>query len=155
MRFLSFLIISTLLFSCSSEKKEEEKKEDIEKEKKELNDPELQNMMNQLNEDNEENLADGFHELKYPNGKLKTTGTVANGKKEGNWIYYYESGVKWSECNFQGGVAHGKVVSYFPNGQVYYIGYFTGGTKSGVWQFYEMDGKLQKEVDMTKNPENK
>ncbi len=150
MRFLQiFLLISILgIYSCSSEKKSdvEEKTE----KKKDLKDPELQNMMNHLNEDSEVNLEDGFHELTYPNGKLKSSGTISNGKKEGLWTHFREEGSKWSECNFQGGESHGKVVSYHPNGQVNYIGYFTGGEKSGNWMFYDLEGKLVKEVDMTK-----
>lgn len=149
MRLLFLVFVSVFLFSCSDEKKDE-KKENAENSKKELKDPELQNMMNQLNEETGENLADGFHEIKYPNGQLKSAGTISNGKKEGLWTYYYENGVKWSECNFQAGVSHGKVVSYHPNGQVNYLGYFTGGTKSGIWQFYDSEGKLLKETDMAK-----
>jgi antitoxin component YwqK of YwqJK toxin-antitoxin module len=150
MRSLSiFAIISIFgISSCSSEKKSEEKKES-ENEKTELKDPELQNMMNHLNEDSEEILEDGFHEIKYPNGKLKSSGTIANGKKYGLWTHYREDGSKWSECDFENGEAHGKVVSYHPNGQVNYIGYFTGGEKSGSWMFYDMEGKLVKEVDMS------
>jgi antitoxin component YwqK of YwqJK toxin-antitoxin module len=154
MRLFLLLILSLSLFSCSPSSKEEKKENETEK-KKELKDPELQNMMNQLNEETDENLADGFHELKYSNGQLKSTGTIANGKKEGNWTYYYESGTKWSECNFQAGVSHGKVVSYHPNGQVNYIGYFTGGEKSGIWQFYDTEGKLLKETDMAKKNSEK
>jgi antitoxin component YwqK of YwqJK toxin-antitoxin module len=135
------------IFGCSSDKKEEPK--ETEKKKIELKDPELQNMMNHLNDDSEEVLSDGFHELTYPNGKIKSSGTISNGQKEGVWTHYREDGIKWSECNFQGGKSHGKVVSYHPNGQVNYIGYFTGGNKSGLWMFYDMEGKLLKEVDMT------
>lgn len=151
MRSLTFITLGALLLlqSCSSEKKSE--KEETEKKKTELKDPELQKMMNDLESEavSEDNLADGYHELLYPNGKLKSTGTISNGKKEGLWSFYHEDGRKWSECNFQAGESHGKVVSYHPNGQVNYIGYFTGGEKSGKWQFYDLDGKLIKEVDMT------
>lgn len=156
MRFLQiFFLISILgIYSCSSEKKSDAEKKT--EEKKELQDPELQNMMNHLNEDSQEVLSDGFHELTYPNGKLKSTGTISNGNKEGLWTHFREDGTKWSECNFQAGKSHGKVVSYHPNGQVNYIGYFTGGEKSGNWMFYDLEGKLVKEVDMNKKlKENK
>ncbi len=143
-----FYLISLFgIYSCSSEKKYEDKEKS--EEKKELKDPALQNMMNHLNEDSEETLTDGFHEIKYPNGKMKSSGTIANGKKYGLWTHFREDGTKWSECEFENGEAHGKVVSYHPNGQVNYIGYFTGGEKSGLWMFYDMEGKLLKEVDMS------
>jgi antitoxin component YwqK of YwqJK toxin-antitoxin module len=155
MRLLQIFLLLSLFgfYSCSSGSKEETKK--IEEKKNELKDPELQNMMNHLNEDSEETLTDGFHEIKYPDGKLKSSGTIANGKKYGLWTHFREDGMKWSECEFENGEAHGKVVSYHPNGQVNYIGYFTGGEKSGSWMFYDMEGKLLKEVNMSDKPENK
>lgn len=155
MRLLQISILISILgiYSCSTEKKTENNEKN--KVKKELQDPELQNMMNHLNEDSEELLSDGFHELTYPNGKLKSSGTISNGKKEGTWTHYREDGTKWSECNFNGGKPNGKVVSFHPNGQVNYIGYFTGGEKSGNWMFYDLQGKLVKEVDMTKKNEGK
>ena len=146
----AFLFLSSFfLYNCSDKGDGKEAKKES-TEKTSLSDPQLQQMMDELNDSSEVNLADGFHELKYPNGKLKSTGTISNGKKEGLWTFLREDGTKWSECNFVNDVANGKVVSYHKNGQVNYIGYFSNGKKTGMWMFYDDKGKLLKEVNVNK-----
>lgn len=155
MKTITIFLAAFLLFSCGEEQKNEKgktKEETSETENKELKNPALNKMLNDLNEDNTQlgELADGFHELKYPNGKLKSTGTIANGKKEGQWIFYRENGSKWSECEYLNGLAHGKVISYHPNEAVYYIGYFNQGVKTGIWMFYDEKSNLIKEENVNK-----
>ncbi len=146
----SFFIFSFFISSCGNEEKNSTPSDQDVPAKHSLSDPQLQQMMDELNDSSEVNLADGFHELKYPNGKLKSTGTISNGKKEGLWTFLREDGTKWSECEFLNDAAHGKVVSYHKNGQVNYIGYFTNGKKTGMWMFYDEEGKLLKEVKVDK-----
>lgn len=145
--FPAFLLL--FLASCGDESVKTESEKPAKK-KSEISDPELKGMMDELNTETTTTLEDGYHELKYPDGKLKSVGTIANGQKEGLWTHYREDGNKWSECNFTNDKPNGKVVSYHPNGQVNYIGYFTNGVKTGEWQFYNTDGELIKEVKMTK-----
>jgi len=145
----SFLLAAGLI-SCGSDEKEVDKNKKVESEDKKLTDSELNSMLDELNSETEEILEDGYHEIKYPSGKLKQEGTISGGRKEGLWTHYRETGEKWSECNFTNGEPNGKVVSYHPNGQVNYIGYFTNGIKSGIWMFYDTEGKLVKEAKMTK-----
>lgn len=146
-------LITIFLFSCSSkESKSEEEKKTEESDNKNLKNPALQNMMDDLNADdtNLSDLEDGFHELKYPNGNMKSTGTISNGKKEGLWTYFRENGLKWSECEFLNGKPNGKVVSYHTNEKIYYIGYFTNGEKTGNWMFYDENSNLIKEENLNK-----
>jgi antitoxin component YwqK of YwqJK toxin-antitoxin module len=39
----------------------------------------------------------------YPNGKLNYTGAFVNGKKDGIWVFYDESGKKFVEQVFKAG----------------------------------------------------
>jgi uncharacterized protein len=57
-------------------------------------------VMSQVNE----NLNDGYHIFKYPNGNLSSEGIIKNGKPDGFWKSYYVTGVIKSEgkrTNFQ------------------------------------------------------
>ncbi len=153
MKTIYILIISMVLFSCSDEKKKENS--EVKKEvgsNKELKNPALNKMLNDLNQDETDlsSLEDGFHELKYPNGNIKSAGTISNGQKEGLWIAYRENGLKWSECEYLNGKPHGKVISYHPNATIYYIGYFNQGVKTGNWMFYDEKSNLIKEENVNK-----
>lgn len=155
MKTIYILLIGILVFSCNDAKNETEKVSDSKKDSTqstELKNPALNKMRNDLNEDetNLSSLEDGFHELKYPNGNMKSTGTISNGKKEGLWVFYREDGKKWSECEYLNGKAHGKVISYHPNEAVYYIGYFNQGVKTGIWMFYDEKSNLIKEENVNK-----
>jgi antitoxin component YwqK of YwqJK toxin-antitoxin module len=44
-----------------------------------------------------ENLKDGYHIFKYPNGAVSSEGLIKNGKPEGFWKSYYVTGIKKSE----------------------------------------------------------
>ena len=47
----------------------------------------------QINED----LSDGFHQFKYPNGTVSSEGYLRNGKPDGYWKSYYVTSVLKSE----------------------------------------------------------
>ena len=42
----------------------------------------------------------------------------ANGKKEGLWVKYYESGAVKEEKNYVNGVREGEYKCYYPNGNI-------------------------------------
>ena len=44
-----------------------------------------------------ENLQEGYHIFKYPNGSISSQGLIKSGKPEGFWKSYYVTGVKKSE----------------------------------------------------------
>ena len=44
----------------------------------------------------------------HPNGKLKVKGMLVNGKEEGLWTEWYETGQKKSEGTFKNGKLVGK-----------------------------------------------
>ena len=49
---------------------------------------------------------------KYANGQIKNKGTLVNGKKDGEWISYYETGQIATKDNYSTGKLNGKHVSY-------------------------------------------
>ena len=83
----------------------------------------------------------------YSNGKLRMDGTYKNNKRDGQWIYWFENGSKWSEGFFSEGKNDSIRLIYFPNGKKRYEFYYKNGLRVGTWRFYDESGKLLKEVD--------
>jgi antitoxin component YwqK of YwqJK toxin-antitoxin module len=94
-----------------------------------------------------EELKEGENIVSYPNGQIKYTGTVFQGKRHGTWIYYYENGIKWSECEYTMGKMDGKTVTFYPNGNPRYIGYYKNDQRFGLWMFYNENGELIKQIE--------
>ena len=83
----------------------------------------------------------------YPNGKLRMDGTYKDNKRDGQWIYWFENGSKWSEGFFTEGKNDSVRLIYYPNGKKRYEFYYKNGLRVGIWRFYDESGKLLKEVD--------
>jgi antitoxin component YwqK of YwqJK toxin-antitoxin module len=83
----------------------------------------------------------------YPNGKLQMDGTYKNNQREGQWIYWYDNGSKWSEGSFREGKNDGKRLTYFKNGKVRYEAYYSNNVRVGKWKFFDESGKLLQEID--------
>jgi antitoxin component YwqK of YwqJK toxin-antitoxin module len=83
----------------------------------------------------------------YPKRKLRMDGTYKNNQRDGQWIYWYENGLKWSEGYFKEGKNEGKRITYFENGKVRYEAYYKEGVRIGKWKFFDKNGKLLQEID--------
>ena len=84
----------------------------------------------------------------YPNGNLKTEGwNNKEGKRDGVWYSYFESGLKWSVQSYKDGLKDGESIVYYPNGKKHYEGFYTNDKKSGHWKFYNENGDLETEKD--------
>jgi antitoxin component YwqK of YwqJK toxin-antitoxin module len=77
----------------------------------------------------------------YSNGKIKVEGEYEEGKKNGQWIFYYESGIIWSQGFFKQGLSTGKTKVFHENGQLFYEGEYVEGKKQGNWSFYNEEGE--------------
>lgn len=110
-------------------------------------------------------------ESSYPNGSPKVVGVYKdelkiaeikyyeNGKKElegfyneklernGKWIYWFENGKIWSECEYKNGIKEGKSTVFFENGQKRYEGNYKNDSTIGVWKFWNEKGELVKEIN--------
>ena len=74
-------------------------------------------------------------------GRLQ--GVIKNGKEEGAWVWYYESGELWKKLNVKNGSIEGAVVDYHKNGQLSYKGNYKNGKRVGEYIFYYENGQLQ------------
>ncbi len=89
----------------------------------------------------------------WDNGKLKEQGRVMNGKAEGRWTYYYESGEKQSETNFIDDVRHGYTVHYWPNGLKKDEGVYLDGKLQGKWTAWFENGQKEREGNLEQGKE--
>ena len=52
----------------------------------------------------------------YPNGKLGMGGSIKNGLRNGEWIWFYENGNKKRYCVYKDGVKDGASIFFYKNG---------------------------------------
>jgi antitoxin component YwqK of YwqJK toxin-antitoxin module len=121
-----------------------------------------------------ENLTDGFHQFRYPNGTVSSEGYIKNGKPDGYWKSYYVTGVLKSEgkrtsflldsiwifydqagdttekINYLLGKRNGYYYKYRKDpvygNYVYSVELFAGDRKEGVARIYYPDGKLKQTI---------
>lgn len=67
----------------------------------------------------------------YSNGRIKGKGNLEQGRKEGLWRYYFETGEKESEGNY------GTYVYGHEHGDLYFY------HKQGLWKYWYPNGKLK------------
>jgi antitoxin component YwqK of YwqJK toxin-antitoxin module len=121
-----------------------------------------------------EELRDGFHQFKYPNGNISSEGFIRNGKPDGFWKSYYVTGVLKSEGKRRSFLLDSIWVFYDQAGDTtekisyllgkrngYYIKYqkdpvygsyvystelFAGDRKEGVARIYYPEGKVRQTI---------
>ena len=121
-----------------------------------------------------QDLKDGYHIFKYPNGAISSEGLIKNGKPEGFWKTYYVTGVMRSEgkrTSFlldstwvfydQAGDTTEKINYLLQKKNGYYYRYkkdpfeglyvwskelYAGDKREGTAYFYFPDGKIQQTV---------
>lgn len=77
----------------------------------------------------------------YDNKVLGAQGyRTADGKNEGAWDYYYQSGVLQAKVNFQNGLRHGQYEEFYDNGLLMTKGLFANDKKEGTWEDYYDSG---------------
>lgn len=95
-------------------------------------------------------MQNGLYEEKHKNGRIYMRGYYKEGKREGQWVSFYDNGLMWSEAFYENGKRNGKSVSYYENGNVRYAGLYKNDQQSGVWKFFDETGKLVNEFDFDK-----
>jgi hypothetical protein len=66
--------------------------------------------------DKECKVEDGSEIVYYPNGRLQSTGSYSNGKKEGKWLRYYENGKMQDSAFYTKGHIQGKALGWNEEG---------------------------------------
>jgi antitoxin component YwqK of YwqJK toxin-antitoxin module len=81
---------------------------------------------------------------KYPNGIIKFTGFFRFGQRHGQWLAFYDNGIKWSECTYDKGKKDGESIVYFPNGNMQYKGWYKNDLQDSIWIYYDIN---KQEID--------
>jgi len=132
--FCAFILIT--VYSCNTEKKDNS---DSSKKNSKIN-----NFKPQLLKDT---IGGVYHEY-YKNGNVKVKGVFKNGKRDGDWSFFYENGKLWSLGEYNEGIRNGGSSVYYANGVLRMEGHYLNDKQIGLWKFYNEQGKLIKEVQM-------
>jgi len=89
---------------------------------------------------NGEQVKNGPMIIYRPNGFIMMEGNYKDGKQDGEWTMYYESGGKKSIDHYQDGVQTGDHVSWYENGQIDAKGQYKDSQQKGVWKRWGPDG---------------
>ena len=75
-------------------------------------------------------------------------GSFKNGKKNGEWLVFFENGqIKYIQ-NYKDGVEHGRWAYYSENGQLEILENYKDGVPDGLWKYFNKDGSLKKNWDL-------
>ena len=79
------------------------------------------------------------------NNKKVYIGNLRNGKKEGNWTWWYDNGQKKFDRTFKEGKPDGLFTSWYENGQKSYEGTFKDGEQQGLHTSWYENGQKENE----------
>lgn len=134
---ISFTVFFT---SCNTEKTDQAKQESLQG----ISKADSVNIATELNKyliQPPDSDYTGDYTDKYPNGVIKFTGFFRFGLRHGQWMAFYENGLKWSECFYDKGKKNGSTMVFHPNGQLQYSGWYKQDQKDSLWFFYDDKGK--------------
>lgn len=83
----------------------------------------------------------------HPNGKVDVNGILENGKREGTWSSWFDTGEKRSETTYENGQKNGDYRIWYKNGQVRVLGQFKDDVPQGVWISFDENGNKISEQD--------
>ena len=129
-KYIIYIAIGVVLFSCSEKKKEADVKVEAEQFKAK------QSLV-------VENENGRFTEWYPGREQIKMTGTKdKDGRKVGIWKFYTEQGVEQSITEYTEGKKDGITLVRHLNGTIYYKGKYEMDEPVGVWKFYNDQGQL-------------
>ena len=80
----------------------------------------------------------------YPNKqKIKTFGTLINGKLQGQYLEYSENGIPLLITNYKNGKQYGSAKKYYSNGNIHIKGSMKEDLAHGKFVFFYKDGERQ------------
>ena len=82
----------------------------------------------------------------YESGDKEMIGEFNGIKKEGDWIYWFQDGKKWSQASYSNDMKEGMAIVWREDGNKNYEGAYATGRPHGSWIFYDVDGSRLKEV---------
>ena len=72
-------------------------------------------------------------------------GSFKNGKPEGSWEEYWESGQLQLKTTYKNGKREGSWVRYFSTGALWGKGNYKNDNREGYWEWYNRDGSINKD----------
>jgi antitoxin component YwqK of YwqJK toxin-antitoxin module len=79
-------------------------------------------------------------------GTLQSEGDFSDGKKNGEWKFYYPSGKIGSSGFYENDESTGKWIYYFEDGTISSEGEYVGGKKNGYWNAMNKTGSRKSEI---------
>ncbi|MFM7233095.1 MAG: toxin-antitoxin system YwqK family antitoxin [Flavobacteriales bacterium] len=99
-------------------------------------------------------INEGEYTAGRRNGKWKLTihdhieeGQYADGERDGLWMWYYGSGKKMFEGEFQMGIPINKHKYWYDNGQIEKTGKYEAGEMEGRWDYFDINGFPSMQLD--------
>ncbi len=90
----------------------------------------------------------------HENGKLSSTGEMANGKMQGDWTFYDEEGRKSQSGTLYNGIANGTWNWYTPEGQLYQSQDYVFGNEEGLFKAFYPNNSLSDSIRFVKGRRN-
>ena len=87
---------------------------------------------------------EGEYLIFYESGQLSGKGNFIDGKEEGESFIYYESGELKNKANWIDGKLEGEALRYYKDGQILEKRNYKDGKKDGEQLTYNENGKLEK-----------
>ena len=81
----------------------------------------------------------------YPNGTMESKGEIVNGKREGEWSFYYINGQLFKISHYHADSINGKVIEYHYNGTKKFEGEYLDGKLNGYATWWFDNGDLEME----------
>ena len=70
-------------------------------------------------------------------------GELLNGIRQGNWLFYYDSGQLLLKVNYDNGKKNGREITYYENGMILSEGEYKNGKRVlPTWSIYDESGNL-------------
>jgi len=82
----------------------------------------------------------------HANGQKKVAGEYFEGKREGKWIEWFETGKVKSESGWRGNEQDGKWTRWYENGQMQEEGEYRAGEEDGKWSAWYENGQKESET---------
>ena len=79
----------------------------------------------------------------------KKQGSMHEGKREGEWEFYYSNNVLKAKGTYKQGKQNGNFTIYHDNSQILYQGNYLKGKKEGQFNFYYKDGTINEQKSGT------
>jgi hypothetical protein len=77
-------------------------------------------------------------------------GNIKNGRRDGFWESYYESGQLSWKGSYENDCLHGPWEHYYENGQLTFKGNYKAGKEDGEFEYFKEDGSFEK-IETWKN----